>query len=149
MFFSFPKTVGKLSIEKYVSPQVYPMDAWNTKNFPSFFHAECKFSDSDKRRPNFFTLSENEKISYFWKKKDFSSKRSCGQVKLSYTTRWKIFASKPKHFAHSFSGKKVLSSKNFFFLNFFLWSRRLQFSQPCHWRFWKKTNCFFINVTKY
>ena len=106
MFFSFSKTVEKLSIEKWVFPQEYLMEAWNTKNFPPIFHAECKFSDSDKRRPNFFTLSENDKKFYFWKKKDFSSKRSCGQVKRSYTTRWKLFASRRKHFAHSFSGKE-------------------------------------------
>ena len=82
------------------------MEAWNTKNFPPIFHAECKFSDSDKRRPNFFTLSEIDKYSCFWKKKDFSSKPSCGQVKRSFTTRWKLFASRPKHFAHSFSGNE-------------------------------------------
>ena len=121
MFFSFDETIEKLSIEKYVFPQKYLMDAWNTKNIPSNFYAECKFSDSDKRRPNFFMMCENDKISYFWKKKDFSSKRSCGQLKCNFTTRWKLFASRAKHFAHSFSGnekekylvQKASSASNF------------------------------------
>ena len=120
-FFTFFETVEKFSNEKQVFPQEYLMEAWNTKNFPPIFHAECKFSDSDKRRPKFFTMSENDKYSCFWKKKDFSSKRSGGQVKRSFTTRWNFFASRPKHFDHSFSGnekekylvQKTSSASNF------------------------------------
>ena len=128
------------------------MDAWNPKNLPWKLHVECKSSDSDKKIPKFFILSENGKTSYFERKNVFLHDVPVDKWNAVSRTRWKVFASRPKHFAHSFSGnekEKYLFQKKFFRLKLFLWSRRLQFSHSCQKTFGKKSKCFSINVPKF